>query len=198
MSFKVGDRVEIKFGYGWDGPGTVTDSCYEWIIVKPDHKEIVGRFSAAELSLIKPEPVQGTKIGDRVQVNFAENNEKRIYIVVAGTVQSPTRSIVQPPGRQIAQACHAVSKLRHAMLTRIHDETVVEEFEPITTIILHARDSWEIEHVYGLLHEAKLHPVFFHDSNPEYGGIELCTAISVLATKHEITGILDYLPLWKG
>ena len=133
---------------------------------------------------------------------MSENNEKRVYVAVAGTVQSPTKSIVQPPGRQIAQACHVVTLLRHNNMylrVRVDGKAISNFFRPITTIILQARDSNELKHVSDLLYEKKrLYPVFFFDENPEYGEQELCTAIAVLATKDQITGILDYLPLWKG
>src|SRR5258708_16868279 len=96
--------------------------------------------------------------------------EKRIYVVVAGAFMFPAqrRSVIQPPGRQIAQACHVVSKLRHSVqfdLTRNHD------FNPITTIILFPRDSAELRHVTFLSSKRKLHPIVFFDINTEaYGG----------------------------
>lgn len=131
------------------------------------------------------------------------NEEQRIYAVVAGTIQvpvaagtnkGPLRSVVQPIGRQVAQACHVVSKLR-----RVHagpDTQYGLGFEPMTTIILQARDSAELGHVYTLLHKKKLNPVMFSDTNPQYGPGEWPTAIAVFATKKQIQNILDYLPLW--
>ena len=64
----------------------------------------------------------------------AENAGKRIYVVVAETVQHPlmhewtgthgilrptdeTKTIVQPKGRIAAQACHVVSRMRMSVLT---------------------------------------------------------------------------------
>jgi hypothetical protein len=119
--------------------------------------------------------------------------ERRIYVAVAGTIQVPVRTVIQPVGRQVAQACHAVSKLRIEM----HNGITQEGFEPITTIVLQARDSAELFHVYELLRRKKLDPVIFQDNNnPEYGLGDWPTAIAVYATKKQISGILDYLPLW--
>src|SRR5258708_38321106 len=110
--------------------------------------------------------------------------EKRIYVVVAGAFMFPAqrRSVIQPPGRQIAQACHVVSKLRHSVqfdLTRNHD------FNPITTIILLARDSAELRHVTFLSSKRKLHPIVFFDINTEAygGGIEGATALEGFLNK---------------
>jgi peptidyl-tRNA hydrolase len=129
--------------------------------------------------------------------------EKRIYVVVAGTVQvpAPRRSVIQPPGRQIAQACHAVSKLRMKTMTEAK-RTDTGDFsltDPVTTIVLQARDSAELRHVQALcLKKKKLQPVVFFDTNAEvYGpGQEVMTALAVFATKKQIKNILDYLPLW--
>lgn len=125
--------------------------------------------------------------------------EKRIYVAVAGTIQTgppvyTRRNVIQPIGRQIAQACHVVSKLRHLNVGMMFAE--VKQFEPYTTIILQARDSNEMLHLFLLLNKKKLHPVFFSDTNPEYGPGSFPTAVAVLATKKQVQGIMDYLPLW--
>jgi hypothetical protein len=127
--------------------------------------------------------------------------ESRIFVAVAGTIQVPVvpnshkpplRTVVQPAGRQIAQACHVVSQLRIEM----HNGSTVEGFVPITTIILQARDSSEMGHIYRLLDRKRLNPVIFSDDNPEYGPGSWPTAVAVFATKKQVDGILDYLPLW--
>lgn len=130
-------------------------------------------------------------------------NELRIYVAVAGTVQVPAdrprRSVIQPAGRQIAQACHVVSKLRHERSDKFQEGRFGDpEFEPITTIILQARDSAELRHVQTLLLKKKLRAVPFFDTNPDaYGaGETVMTAVAVLATKQQVEHILDYLPLW--
>lgn len=148
------------------------------------------------------------------------SNERRIYVIVAGTVQVPValihhnghvhadtrkgvRTVIQPVGRQVAQACHAVSKLRHkavhADIVRVQDETLAltRAFEPVTTIVLQARDSAEMLHVYYMLSRKKLNPVIFSDTNPEYGdGFDAPTAVAVFGSPKQVRYILDYLPLW--
>jgi hypothetical protein len=120
-------------------------------------------------------------------------DELRIYVAVAKAVQVPAdrprRSIDQPLGRQIAQACHVVSKLRHNFSAA---------FEPVTTIILQARDSAELRHIQTLLLKKKLNVVPFFDTNSDaYGPAEtVMTAVAVLASKKQIENIMDYLPLW--
>jgi hypothetical protein len=133
------------------------------------------------------------------------NEEKRIYVVVAGTVQvpAPRRSVVQPPGRQIAQACHVVSKLRNNNASYWVPpppepiKHVLVPFEPMTTVILQARDSAELRHVQALAVKRKLVWAAFYDTNAEaYGPGEVMTAFAVFATKKQIQYVLDYLPLW--
>jgi len=117
--------------------------------------------------------------------------EKRIYVVIPATVQVPG-NVIQPMGRQIAQACHVVSKLRMV------GEVAGEELPfPITTIILAARDLRELDHNYNGLRAKKLKPTFFFDENKEaYGEFQPRTAMAVLASPSQVVDILDYLPLW--
>jgi len=143
--------------------------------------------------------------------------EKRIYVVVPATVQVPTsyylhngkpyvdnskelRTVLQPAGRQIAQACHVVSKLRHELgLTTMTLEggRTVTRYEDIATIILQGRDTKELGHVYSLLIRQHLKPVVFSDTNVEaYGTYNPVTAMAVLATPTQVRGITDYIPLW--
>ena len=157
--------------------------------------------------------------------------ESRIYCVVAQTVQAPlklelekkqvrvtsvkdTKTIVQPAGRLIAQAAHVVSKTRVLMLIdtlagmlqrptlkTIKAFTSAYTFKPVTTIILSARDSYELYHVLNLLHKAGVGVQEFYDFNqPDYGNPEweVMTAIATEPVNPEkVVGILDYLPLWK-
>lgn len=124
-------------------------------------------------------------------------DEKRIYVVVPALVQiADGRYVQQPAGRQIAQACHVVSKLRHQM---DRESLPKAAFESITTIILQARDSAELCHVYELFlrHKKLSRPVLFSDENKAaYADFHPITAMAVLATKKGVEGILDYLPLW--
>ena len=119
---------------------------------------------------------------------------KRIYVVIPATVEVRNKQyVVQPPGRQIAQACHVVSKLR------FEDELDTAEiyFVPSTTIILAARDSEEMIHVHNLLVRKGHEPVFFSDENEAaYGNFKPITAMAVYMLPKKTVGILDYLPLW--
>jgi len=157
---------------------------------------------------------------------------KRIYCVVADTVQHPidastygtgttyrraeeSRNIEQPAGRIVAQAAHAVSKARFGMLkdeiVRAHQTAQKTKskqvwylgneirFWPITTIILSARDSFELLHVQGLLTTAGIKWYSFYDENAEaYGAGSVQTAFATAPVEPGKTvGVLDYLPLWK-
>lgn len=160
------------------------------------------------------------------------SEEKRIYVVVANTVQHPlqrgergwsriprdTRDIVQPAGRQIAQACHAVRRMGHSMVIRAvlglftnwkrghhlsHLRSAISfkiNYEPITTIVLSCRDSFELEHVYNLLRDQVGVEAFkFNDTNPDaYGEGEVVTAFATVPVEsYKMVGVLDYLPLWS-
>jgi hypothetical protein len=129
--------------------------------------------------------------------------ENRIYAVVAGTIQtgvpgSRLKNVVQPLGRQVAQVAHVVSKLRHYMALDIDPGAYdKKQFEPVTTIVLQARDSKELVHVADLLHKRKVEVTLFMDDNPEYGSGRFTTAICTEPVEPKrVQGILDYLPLW--
>ena len=128
--------------------------------------------------------------------------KRKIYAIVAATIQVPLyantyrvgkRSVLQPVGRQIAQACHVVSKVRHRMSI---GRSVREVFQQPAIIVLQARDSAELVHVYHLLVCKGLSPVHFDDSNPEYGPGEHETAVGVICLPKKTFGTIDYLPLW--
>ena len=136
--------------------------------------------------------------------------EKRIYCVVAHAVQvleyEPGRSfpitnvpsIVQPAGRQIAQACHAVSLMRLTMAWE--SKRPDNMWPPITTIILQARDTFELVHIQNLLNERRIFNYAFYDhDNPDYGSIDT-HVFTALATEpidsDQSCTVLDYLPLW--
>jgi len=162
---------------------------------------------------------------------------KRIYVIVADTVQNPldrveapfrksfpmektvkrnelTRTIQQPAGRLMAQGEHAVSKVRHNMLkNEVHRASrlarqrkswdlwmlsQVVRFQPVTTINLAARDSFELYHIRGLLDGAGIKNEYFYDENPAYGEGKVLTAVATVPVHpDEVYGILDYLPLWR-
>jgi hypothetical protein len=128
------------------------------------------------------------------------SEQKNIYVVVAATVQHNDRSIVQVPGRQFAQGCHATSKLR--IDNRIFDwEDDLPIFTPITTITKSCRDSNELAHVEKLLIHGGIMFSTFYDTNVGvYGPGEVATAIAAYMTeiKGKSLALLGYLPLWDG
>ena len=147
---------------------------------------------------------------------------------VTPTATEKTQIIKQPPGRLVAQHGHAVSMVRDHMLkgkiiealgygknnsqvkvtltSAVKDKIAVNElakseFKPITTIVLSARNSFELYHILGLLNLAKIPTYPFYDTQqPDYGDPEyrVTTAIATEPVYSEdVIGILDYLPLWK-
>jgi len=128
--------------------------------------------------------------------------DKRIYVVLPAVVEVAGKQwVAQPPGRQIAQACHVSAKLRHERGLTTHKAPLMGRqpvYEDITTIILAARDSHEMMHVFQLLEKRKLFSTFFSDQNPEAYGSDFrpITALATLARPAQVEGILDYLPLW--
>lgn len=127
-----------------------------------------------------------------------------------------TRTIAQPPGRVVTQAEHVVSRTRVAMFAaevqyKLKAGTLAKDkgiqaylfdyyCEPITTITLLARDSYELNHVYHLLQHASIPVHEFHDFNqPDYGSVDyrVRTAIATEPVYAEdVLGLIDYLPLW--
>jgi hypothetical protein len=140
---------------------------------------------------------------------------------------SKTRDIVQIPGRLAAQACHAVRRMGHHMVIDAVKELllfngIVKSFkkfkqvisalgslvvyEPITTIILSCRDSFELEHTYNILRDhAGVLAFKFNDTNAAVYCVgctqpckgEVTTAFATVPVdKLQVQGYLDYLPLW--
>lgn len=116
--------------------------------------------------------------------------DKRIYAIVAATAGK----VVQPAGRQVAQVAHVVSKLRLTQDKR----SKFRVFDPVTTIVLQARDIPELYHIMRIAGKAGLNPAVFQDYNPKAYGTELAifTAVAFYATPSENLGVSDYLPLW--
>jgi hypothetical protein len=161
----------------------------------------------------------------------------RIYVVVAATVQNPveydlvtflntkgenfnrrklnwvsgvTKSIEQPAGRQFAQGCHAVGRMRDRVLrdfvlacipSSIHlivDMLGNQYCQDLTTIVLSVRDSFELFHVEDLCLKNDVQTYPFEDTNPEYGEGRVKTAFATQPIDPAmLIGILDYLPLWE-
>jgi hypothetical protein len=129
---------------------------------------------------------------------------KRIYVILPAVVETANGAYVMEPGRQIAQACHVTSLLRHEdeLTTTLKrgkggKVEVVADHCSITTIVLAARNQSEVRHVAGLLIHAGIKPSYFLDTNPAvYGPSDVLTAMAVYAYPSAVFGILDYLPLW--
>lgn len=154
------------------------------------------------------------------------SEEKRIYVVLPATVDTihtrydwvmsgpiittkEKKVVVQLPGRQIAQAAHVVSKLRHELgqadIGLMHNKLgcgamstfLQQEFVPITTIILEARNQKEMMHLFTCLTGEGKQPTLFQDENPAvYGDSKPITAMAVYAMPLEVENTLGYLPLW--
>jgi peptidyl-tRNA hydrolase len=119
------------------------------------------------------------------------------------------KSYVMEEGRIAAQVGHAVSKLKLAYAEKMvrtgatnYEKLVVDLMEnPITSIVLEARDSKELIHIVDLLFEKNVHFVSFEDTNSQiYGqGNMVCTALSIgPCFDWMLTGITDHLYLWKA
>ncbi len=125
-------------------------------------------------------------------------------------------SINQPPGRLIAQASHAISLVsiniarkwvkllaeKKNGLERVTDDALFDALaQPITKIILEARDSFELLHTKALLDEREIPNYAFEDSNQiDYGNTQVSVTTAIATepvSAEEVAGILDYLPLWS-
>jgi hypothetical protein len=134
--------------------------------------------------------------------------EKRIYVVVAATVNGwnhdgKVLKVDQPWGRQVAQCAHVVSKMRWNEAVNFGYTTTDAPFKSITTIVLQARDSRELQHVSDLLRNSNVVVTDFFDTNPDYGtsGFEPFMSVKTAictepVEKFKTVGVLDYLPLW--
>lgn len=182
-------------------------------------QEYLEKIRARELNLL-----------DRAEAITDTSKDQRIYVVVADTVQNSigldladgheilfrdrdSKTIVQLPGRLMAQVGHVVSLTRMMMAKRCFmgiiggpteeaylDKVWMTLSKPITTIVLAAKDSFELHHIHRLL-EKKLNErtYAFYDENPPVYGNErkIMTAIATEPIPFTATeGVLDYLPLW--
>ena len=182
-------------------------------------QEYLERLKAKKVSLL-----------ERAEAITDTSKDQRIYVVVADTVQNSigldladgheilfrdrdAKTITQAPGRLLAQVGHVTSYTRLMMAKRCFMETISGPYDrdylekvwatlakPITTIVLGAKDSFELHHVYRLL-EKKLNGrayAFYDDNPPVYGNErKIMTAIATEPIPFTTTeGVLDYLPLW--
>jgi len=68
--FDIGDQVQVKYGYGWDGEGTITRLSTEIdeYVVRYNTSKRLGSFHASNLTLIaKENTIETFKIGDQVR-----------------------------------------------------------------------------------------------------------------------------------
>jgi hypothetical protein len=168
------------------------------------------------------EAATDTSLGQRIYVVVAETVQTPMGLDLEGGGERlfrPPESVTvrQPHGRVAAQVAHVVSLVRlgmaqHTMmgsgLTKLPSSTDLYEYltrvwlrlsVPITTVVLSARDSYELHHVYRLLEQVPRARVqAFYDENAEaYGPGKIMTAIATEPVVPSATaGILDYLPLW--
>lgn len=120
--------------------------------------------------------------------------EKRIYVVVAETVQTSAGNIVQPCGRVAAQVAHVVSKMQIERHRHINSG----KFTPITTIVLAASDSREMNHTMRLCWRSHLEVTYFEDANePVYGPDPVLTAICTEPISQERAAVFQALSLWE-
>lgn len=134
------------------------------------------------------------------------SEEKRIYVVVAETVQPDEfTSVDQVPGRLAAQCAHVVSKVRVLMMAS-QSRGEYHPLQPITTIVLSVKDSKELRHIQRMLERLNILHAFFVDTNEDVYGwnhasnapYRLTTAVATFpVTKFEIDDVLGHLPLWS-
>jgi peptidyl-tRNA hydrolase len=150
-------------------------------------------------------------------------DEKRIYVVVAETVDTPSGVVNQSCGRMAAQCAHVVSKMQVHRITSLDSQkgrvrlaleaiaSLVQiltslklksphKLKPCTTIVLAVRDSRELNHIEALLAKFGHEHFTFVDSNPGvYGdGVEISTAVCTLPVYAiDMTLILGYLHCWE-
>lgn len=135
-----------------------------------------------------------------------ESQEKRIYVVVAeqyqkmlfwGSAEPMFALADHPPGRIVAQVAHVVSKMRICMIRDLMAPCIPD---PITTIVLSARNDKELKLLSLFMIEGHMAFESFHDENHhDYGShnrslTALCTYPT---TPSSVDGILDHLPLWS-
>lgn len=137
--------------------------------------------------------------------------EKRIYVIIAETVQTETvrpaaqfgpvrtllcptvatKTVVQPKGRIAAQCAHVVSQMRMFQKDIIGTSAY-------TTIILSVPDSYNLQFRSFLLEQRDVRIYKFFDTNDEYGSGGICTAICTEPIfKADAGYALDYLNLWS-
>jgi peptidyl-tRNA hydrolase len=160
----------------------------------------------------KPKPQEEVPIEEYVSTHAPLiSPTARIVVAVAKTLiygAGDKTTYKMEPGRQIAQACHAVSglKLRYCeeksegLKQKLYNLVVQLIEEPITTIVLQARDTREILHLAALAEDkGLLHFCFADDNYSIYKTTErIPSAVAIGPVEgNQLYSITDYLPLWK-
>lgn len=141
-------------------------------------------------------------------------DSSKIVVVVAETAtytgsDGKRKCFKMEAGRMAAQVAHVVSKLKLSYIawnslgnekdTYKQVEALIEQ--SITTIVLKARDSEELNHIFELASNKGLLVVEFRDENEVvYGvpGYSVLTAVAIGPTSNvQLKDVTDYLPLWK-
>lgn len=165
--------------------------------------------------LEKLEP-QGTMVARTLQMmapwEVMDPSNCRTFTVIANEVSwkkdGKRKTYKMEVGRNAAQVGHAVSKLKMSYILRSTVNCPETAFGfvgqlqdwSITSIVLKARDSEELEHIYKLCDKENIHAVRFEDTNSAIYGLntEVLTAVSIGPIEsHKLIGITDYLPLWQ-
>jgi peptidyl-tRNA hydrolase len=143
---------------------------------------------------------------DMVSADKYTSDYSKMIVVVSETVNEYESTIKLDCGRAAAQACHAVSKLKLSYVEQLVDKgydpirAIQLVKEPITTIVLKARDTNELHHIMDMTSSRNLHMVDFYDDNVLLykGTHKVLTAIAIGPVESWwMDGLTDYLPLWK-
>lgn len=118
--------------------------------------------------------------------------EKRIYVVLASTLDLPSGDKREMScGRNIAQACHAVSKLKLKLGLNWQDEH--------TTVVLKVADTKALLKVLDKIHASKVEYEVFRDTNWEVYGTEfsLLTAVVCYCSKKKGKSLFYGMDSWS-
>lgn len=170
----------------------------EWKSKLVSAEELVKALSTPEMKVLPVEELSISNVRTVTVVAETPNWEEN----------GVTKSKKLETGRAIAQAGHAVSKLKLSYVIWLSQGAPDKAYgfalevlnQPITSIIVKARDTNELYHIKELARQKGLHIVDFQDDNPGFYKTHrtITTAISIGPHHaHEFYGVTDYLPLWQ-
>ena len=165
---------------------------------------------SAKQRIVEDDPNPKVPGGPQIsRIELLKDPELKVVIVVAETPNCRPTSKMNC-GMAAAQAAHAMNKLMASYLgwlmyidarsARVHDYVRRLRDEPITTVILKARDTKEPHHIFNLAESCHLLCVEYSDTNPTFFGTpyEVVTAVAIGPyLKYRFDGITDYLPAWN-